>query len=51
MKKILIIGATSVIAEHCARLWAARGDILYLVARNEKRLTEIASDLKLRGTL
>jgi short-subunit dehydrogenase len=46
VKKILIIGATSVIAEHCARLWAVRGDALYLVARNEERLTAIASDLK-----
>ena len=43
-QKILIIGATSVIAEHCARLWAVRGDALYLVARNEERLAAIASD-------
>jgi short-subunit dehydrogenase len=48
VKKILIIGATSVIAEHCARLWAVRGDALYLVARNEERLTAIASDLKVK---
>jgi short-subunit dehydrogenase len=46
VKKILIIGATSLIAEHCARLWAVRGDALYLVARNEERLKAIASDLK-----
>ncbi len=49
MKKILIIGATSVIAEHCARLWAVRGDALYLVARNGERLKAIASDLKVKG--
>ena len=49
MKKILIIGATSVIAEHCARVWAVRGDVLYLVARNEERLKAIASDLKVKG--
>ena len=49
MKKILIIGATSVIAEHCARVWAVRGDALYLVARNEERLKAIASDLKVKG--
>ena len=49
MKKILIIGATSVIAEHCARLWAVRGDALYLVGRNEERLKAIASDLKVKG--
>lgn len=29
MKKILIIGATSAIAEQCARIWAARGDALF----------------------
>ncbi len=49
MKKILIIGATSAIAEHCARIWAGRGDALYLVARNEERLKTIAADLKVRG--
>ena len=49
MKNILIIGATSVIAQHCARLWAQRGDNLFLVARNEEQLEAIASDLKIRG--
>lgn len=49
MKKILIIGATSAIAEHCARLWAARGDALFLVARNQERLNTIATDLGVRG--
>lgn len=49
MKKILIIGATSAIAEHCARLWAARGDALFLVARNQDRLNTIATDLSVRG--
>ena len=49
MKKILIIGATSAIAEHCARLWAARGDALFLVARNQERLNNIATDLGVRG--
>ncbi|MDB3882446.1 SDR family oxidoreductase [Amylibacter sp.] len=49
MKRILIIGATSAIAEHCARIWAARGDALYLVARNEQHVQVIASDLKVRG--
>ncbi len=37
------------IAEHCARVWAARGDTLYLVARNDERLQTIAADLKVRG--
>ena len=49
MKRILIIGATSAIAEHCARIWAARGDELYLVARNEAHVQTIAADLKVRG--
>ena len=49
MKKVLIIGATSAIAEHCARIWATRGYKLYLVARNEVRVQTIAADLKVRG--
>lgn len=49
MMKILIIGATSAIAEHCARLWAQRNDVLFLVGRNEERLNIIANDLKVRG--
>ena len=49
MKKILIIGATSAISEHCARIWAARGDAFHLVARNEQHVQVIASDLKVRG--
>jgi len=49
MKRILIIGATSAIAEHCARIWAARGEALHLVARNEQHVQVIASDLKVRG--
>lgn len=49
MKKILIIGATSAIAEHCARIWATRGDELFLVARNEERAQTISADLIVRG--
>ena len=49
MKKILVIGATSAIAEQCSRIWADRGDELYLVARNEERIQAIATDLKMRG--
>ena len=50
MRKILIIGATSAIAEATARIFAERGDALYLVARNEARLAAIASDLSVRGS-
>lgn len=49
MKKILIIGATSSIAEATARLWAIEGHRLHLVGRNRERLDAMASDLKVRG--
>lgn len=49
MKKILIIGATSAIAEATARLWAGAGHRLHLIGRDNERLTSIAADLKLRG--
>ena len=49
MRKILIIGATSAIAEATARLFAARGDALFLVARNATRLEAIRADLATRG--
>jgi len=49
MQNILIIGATSAIAEATARLYAQRGDKLYLFARNQERLIAIAEDLKIRG--
>lgn len=49
MKHILIIGATSTIAEATARIFAQRGDRLYLLARNQERLSPLAKDLKIRG--
>mgnify|MGYP003683869389 CR=1 FL=1 len=49
MKKVLIIGVTSAIAEHCARIWATRGYELYLVGRNEESVQAIDADLKVRG--
>ncbi len=50
MHKILIIGATSAIAEACARRWAERGATLYLLARDRQRLQAIADDLRVRGS-
>lgn len=50
MRKVLIIGATSAIAEATARMLAERGDALYLVARNEARLAAVAADLSVRGS-
>jgi short-subunit dehydrogenase len=49
MRKVLIVGATSAIAEAVARLFAKRGDALYLVARRAEVLDSIAADLKVRG--
>lgn len=49
MQKILIIGATSAIAEAVARRYAQRGDALYLLARNGERLDALLRDLKIRG--
>ncbi|MGE3847772.1 MAG: SDR family oxidoreductase [Gammaproteobacteria bacterium] len=49
MKRILIVGAGSAIAEACARLWAAEGAALHLVARDAARLSAMADDLALRG--
>lgn len=50
MKTYLIIGATSAMAERCARLWAERGDArLVLVGRQLERLAALADDLRARG--
>jgi short-subunit dehydrogenase len=51
MRKILIIGATSAIAEATARRFAARGDALFLVGRNAEHLQIIAADLGVRGAV
>ena len=47
--KILILGATSAIAQAAARVWAARGEELTLVARSPERLQAVADDLRTRG--
>jgi len=48
-KKILVLSATSGIAEATCRIWAAQGAQLFLVARNADKLAAVAADLKLRG--
>jgi short-subunit dehydrogenase len=48
-KNILIIGATSGIAEAIARRYAAQGCNLVLVARDQQKLDVIAADLVARG--
>lgn len=49
MQRILIIGATSAIAEAAARGYARRAAALMLVGRNLVRLQAIADDLSTRG--
>jgi len=48
-KKILVLGATSGIAEATCRIWAAQGASLFLVARNAEKLAAVAQDLRTRG--
>ena len=49
-KRIVIIGATSAIAEHCARLWVQGGAAdLVLVGRDRDRTERVAADLRVRG--
>jgi short-subunit dehydrogenase len=49
-KKIVVIGATSLIAEKCLNLWVRDYDVdLVLVGRNEAKLKKIASNLRLKS--
>lgn len=49
-KRIVIVGATSAIAEHCARLWLAQQPAdLTLVGRDIQRIERVATDLKVRS--
>ncbi len=50
-KKILIIGATSAIAEETAKLFANQHHALFLVGRDAGKLAVIAADLKVRGAM
>src|SRR5579862_4659454 len=48
--KIVVIGATSAIAEQCCRLWLAAGPAeLVLVARDRAKADRIAADLRVRS--
>ena len=49
-QRIVIIGATSAIAEHCARLWV-KDDVvnLTLVGRNPEKTERVAADLRVRS--
>ncbi len=49
MRRILITGATSAIAQEAARHFAADGDAFLLVGRNSDKLAAVADDLRARG--
>lgn len=50
MQHIVIIGATSAMAEHCARLWVQTTLVrLTLVGRDEARTSRVADDLRVRS--
>jgi decaprenylphospho-beta-D-erythro-pentofuranosid-2-ulose 2-reductase len=50
MQHIVIIGATSAMAVHCARLWVQETPVrLTLVGRDEGRTTRVAEDLLVRS--
>jgi short-subunit dehydrogenase len=49
MRRLVIFGGTSAIAEATAREFARRGDSIFLVGRSRERLQAIADDLKIRG--
>jgi len=49
-KRLVIVGATSAIAEHCARFWVAGAAIeMTLIGRDAARLERVAADLRVRG--
>lgn len=49
LRKILVLGATSGIAEATCRIWASQGASMFLVARNAEKLAAVAADLRARG--
>ncbi len=49
MRKLLVLGATSAIAQEVQKLFAKDGDWFYLVARDPAKLKTVADDLAVRG--
>ncbi len=49
MKKTIIFGATSAIAQETAKILAQNGHALFLAGRNKEKLKIIADDLSVRG--
>ena len=51
-QNIVIVGATSAIAEHCARVWVAESPkTLVLLARDLQKAERVAQDLRVRSPL
>ena len=50
MRKVLVVGATSAIAQETMKLFAGDGDSLFLVGRDQKKLEAVADDLRVRGS-
>ena len=49
-KRIVIVGATSAIAQHCARLWIRDSDEdLTLIGRDKQKTERVAEDLRIRS--
>jgi decaprenylphospho-beta-D-erythro-pentofuranosid-2-ulose 2-reductase len=49
-KRIVIVGATSAIAERCARLWVNEGAVdLTLIGRDKAKTQQVAADLRVRS--
>lgn len=51
MKKLVVVGATSLMAHSCARLWIESNEYssAVLIGRNRDKLEEVAKDLQTRG--
>ena len=49
MTKILVIGATSTIAQQVARLLCREGVEIHLLGRDQVKLNDITADLQVRG--
>lgn len=50
LTRVVVIGATSAIAEHCARLWVTKAAVeLTLVGRDLAKTERVAADLRVRS--
>ncbi len=49
MGTVIVFGATSAIAEQACRLWAGRGERIFVAARDADAVVAIAADLRVRG--